>query len=75
MMLIRGLLYIYIILVLMDSILSFFPQFDRELWRKKLKEIADYSLNHIRKRLPPHLPLDFSPLILIALIQLIIFLW
>lgn len=72
---IRGILYIYIILILLDAILSFFPQFEREVWRKKLKEIADYSLNPIRKKLPANLPFDFSPLILITVIQLIILLW
>lgn len=72
---IRGLLYLYTILVLLDAILSFFPQFDREVWRKKLKAFADYSLDPIRKKLPAHLPYDFSPLIVIMLIQLIILLW
>lgn len=62
---IRGMLYVYIIIVLLDAILSFFPKFDQEIWRKKFKDLANLSLVPIRKRLPSNLPFDFSPIILI----------
>ncbi len=74
--LIRTLLNLYIILLIADSLLSYFPKFDREDWRLKIKKIADYSLDPIRKKIPAHhLPIDISPIIVILIIQLIKFLW
>lgn len=74
--LIRTLLNLYIILLIIDSVLSYFSQFDRENWRIKIKKYADYSLEPIRKKLPAHhLPIDISPIIAILIIQLVKFLW
>jgi len=74
--LIRTLLNLYIILLIVDSVLSYFPKFDREDWRLKIKKFADYSLDPIRKKIPAHhLPIDISPIIVILIIQILKFLW
>jgi YggT family protein len=73
---IRTLLNIYIIMLILDSILSFIPQFKTEEWRIKLKQMTDYTCDPIRKKLPPiHIPIDPAPLIVIILIQIFKFLW
>ena len=72
---IRTLLEIYIYALIFDAILSFFPELQKHRWRRELKKICDYSCNPIRKFLPAHLPFDFSPLIAILIINLLIFLW
>jgi YggT family protein len=72
---IRVLLNIYSALIFVDAILSFFPQFSQQEWRKKIKKLADYSLDPVRRKLPDHLPFDFSPLIVVTLIHLFILLF
>ena len=72
---ISTILQAYIFVLLVDAILSYFPQFSKNPYRLKIKKICDYSCDPIRKRLPPHLPFDFSPLLVILLIKLVIFLW
>jgi YggT family protein len=72
---IRTLLQIYIYALIFDAILSFFPELMKHNWRRQLKRICDYSCNPIRKILPPNLPFDFSPILVILIINLLMFLW
>lgn len=62
---IRLLISIYIFLLIAEAILSYFPQTMQYIWRKKLKKICDYSCDPVRRALPHHLPVDFSPMIVI----------
>jgi YggT family protein len=72
---IRTILEIYIYALIFDSIFSFFPDLSKYKWRKQLKMVCDFTCNPIRARLPPNLPFDFSPLLVILLINLLMFLW
>jgi uncharacterized protein YggT (Ycf19 family) len=74
-MIIRTLLDVYIYVLIFDAIFSFFPDLMKHNWRRQHKRICDFTCNPIRKRLPMHLPFDFSPILVILLINLIIFLW
>jgi len=74
-MVIRTLLDLYTYIVVIDAIMSYFPQLSVYNWRRKLKMIADYACDPIRKKLPPHLPIDFSPFLVVLIIKLLIFLW
>ena len=74
-MVIRTLLQIYIYVLIADAILSYFPDLNAQNWRRQLKRAADYSCEHVRKKLPPHLPFDFSPILVIFAIELLLFLW
>ncbi len=74
-MIIRTVLQIYSYLLIFDAIFSFFPDLMKQNWRQQHKKICDYTCNPIRKRLPPHLPFDFSPILVILLINLLMFLW
>lgn len=76
MQIIRTILNLYIILLIVDSILSFFPDYNSKDWRVKIRKMADYSCEPIRKKLPPmQIPIDLSPLIVIFLIEVFKFLW
>lgn len=75
MMVIRTILNIYIYVIILDAILSYFPNLQRQDWRMKIKKLADVSCEPIRKQLPPHLPIDISPILVIFIIELLSFLW
>lgn len=76
---IRLIIKLYVLLIMIDAICSFFPELSKHEWRRKLKKICDYSLNPVRKLLPHHLPFDFSPMIVVLglyiFIELFGFLW
>lgn len=74
-MIIRSLLNLYVCALILDAIFSYFPDLTKYLWRRKLKQLCDLSCDPVRKRLPPHLPFDFSPLLVILIINLFMFLW
>lgn len=74
-MVIRTLLDVYIFALILDAMLSFFPDLMKHNWRRQLKKICDLSCDPIRKRLPPNLPFDFSPILVIMLINFLMFLW
>jgi len=72
---IRFFLNLYIIVLIVDAILSFFPQLRHQQAVIYLRQAADFSCKPIRKLLPPDLPFDFSPIVVILAIQLIKALW
>lgn len=72
---IRFIINIYIFIVIADAILSYLPQFQNENWAKSIKKFADYTTKPIRKLLPPDLPVDLSPLLVIFLLNLLKILW
>ena len=72
---IRFILHLYVFVIILDSVLSYMPQYQNEPWAKFVKQLADYTLKPIRKILPQDLPFDFSPLIVIIILQLIPGLW
>jgi len=72
---IRTLLNLYVYALIFEAILSFFPELNKHKWRRQLQKTCDYSCNPIRKLLPPNLPFDFSPILVILIINLIMFLW
>ncbi|MCT4642727.1 MAG: YggT family protein [Bacteriovoracaceae bacterium] len=72
---IRFIIKIYIYIVILDAILSYFPQVKNQAWAKNIKKIADYTLNPIRKIMPNDLPFDLSPLVLILLLNFVMLIW
>lgn len=69
---IRLLIRFYTVLLMIDAILSFFPETNKYPWRAKLKKICDYTCAPVRRFLPNHLPFDFSPMIVIFLLYVFI---
>lgn len=70
---IRALLQLYIYIIIIDVLLSWMPQARSQKWAQKLHKIADASQKPIRELLPRDIPLDPSPMIVIILIQMLMF--
>ena len=75
MMIIRSLLALYMIALIIDAVMSYFPDLNKHQWRMYLRKVCDYSCDPIRKKLPPNLPVDISPVVVILLIELFKLLW
>jgi YggT family protein len=72
---IRVCLNIYIIVLIVDALLTFLPKYNKHPWALQVKKVADFSLTPVRKMLPPDLPFDFSPLVVILFIQILKAIW
>ncbi len=73
--LIRFVIDIYIMVLIADVILSYLPQFQREKWALFIHQAADIVCKPIRSALPRDLPFDFSPMIAILLLNLLVYLF
>lgn len=72
---IRFLIRLYIYLIIVDAVLSFFPSVRHYHWAKMVRRVANYVLDPVRKILPKDLPFDISPIIVIFLLNLLMLLW
>lgn len=72
---IRVLLNLYSLLIIVDAVLSYLPQYQEHSIAKKIKFFADFILNPIRRFLPKEWPVDVSPLVAIVFIRLVQLLW
>lgn len=72
---IRFFINIYIWVIILDSLLSYFPQYKNQQWAKFVKQAADFTLKPVRKILPADLPMDVSPLVVIIILNLLPLLW
>lgn len=72
---IRFIIDLYIFCIIVDSVLSFFPQVRGVAAVQYLRKICDVTQRPIRKYLPNDLPFDLSPVIVIFLLLLIKALW
>lgn len=72
---IRFLINIYTWIVLADVVLSYVPQYQHQQWAKTINKLAGFTLNPVRKILPADLPFDFSPIIVLIILQLLPALW
>lgn len=71
---IHVLLQIYIYIIIADVIMSYLPQMRNQEWARMLHKIADASQKPIRDALPKGMPIDPSPMIVIILIQILMYL-
>jgi len=72
---IRFLLNLYSLILVVDAILSYLPTVRAQVWAQKIKRTADFTLNPIRKILPPDLPFDVSPIVVILALRVVMALW
>jgi YggT family protein len=72
---IRFIIDIYILVLIGDAILSYIPSLQFHPLRKQVKRAADLSEAPVRKLLPPDLPFDPSPIIVIIILNIIKALW
>jgi YggT family protein len=73
---IRFIIDLYILIIVIDAVLSFLPQLRQEVWVLYIRQISGYSVNPVRKLLrryiPDSLPFDISPLIVILGLKLFV---
>ncbi len=69
---IRLIIDLYILLIIVDTIMSYLPQYRNQAWVSNIKKGADLTLKPVRKYMPPDLPFDFSPLAVIILLKLFV---
>ena len=72
---ITSLLDLYVLLLIVDVILSYLPKLKYRVWVIWIQEASDLTCRPIRGLLPSDLPFDFSPFIVILLINLLKVLW
>ena len=72
---IRALIQLYILLLVVNAFISYIPSLQKNQWVKELNKVCDFSCKPIRKYLPPDLPFDLSPLVVIVLLNLLMLLW
>lgn len=70
---IHALLQLFIYILIFDVLLSWVPQLRSQKWAEMLHKIADAPQRPIREMLPKDLPLDPTPMILIMLIQMLMY--
>lgn len=70
---IHALIDIFVILIVIDSVMSFVPnpQLQRHPVVLQLRKIVDVPMRPIRQLLPPNIPFDPSPIIVILLLRMI----
>lgn len=71
--LIHLILQLYIYVIIFDVIMSYFPQARGQKWAEILHKIADAPQKPIREMLPKDIPLDPTPMIIIILIQMLMY--
>lgn len=70
---IHQLLQLYIYILIADVLMSYFPQVRGQKWAEVLHKIADAPQKPIREMLPSNMPLDPTPMIVIILIQMLMY--
>jgi YggT family protein len=70
---IHALLQLFIYILIIDVVMSYFPQVRTQKWAQLLHKIADAPQKPIRDLLPSNMPLDPTPMILIILIQMLMY--
>ena len=72
---VRGLIDLYIFVLIIDVVLSYFPGIRNASYVVLIRRISDLTCAPIRRFLPRDLPFDFSPFIVILGLKFIVSLW
>lgn len=70
---IQAILQLFIYIIIADVILSYFPQAREQKWAEGLRKIADFPQRPIREMIPRDWPFDPTPMIVIILIQILMY--
>lgn len=66
-------LQIFIYIIIADVLLSWVPDVRRQPWAQKLHQFANIPQKPIRDMLPKDIPLDPTPMIIIMLCQMLMY--
>lgn len=67
-------LQIFIYIIIADVLMSWVPEVRRQPWAQKLHEFANIPQKPIRDMLPKDIPLDPTPMIIIMICQILMYL-
>jgi YggT family protein len=67
-------LQIFIYIIIADVLMSWVPEVRRHPWAQKLHEFANIPQKPIRDMLPKDIPLDPTPMIIIMICQILMYL-
>lgn len=73
--LIRLLLNLYVVIIIVDAVVSYIPNIANTPVFQFNKRLADLTLKPVRKMLSSDLPVDLSPLVVIILVFIIKAVW
>ena len=71
--LLHQILQLYIYFIIADIVLSYLPQYKTQKWAQFIHKAADFTMKPIREALPQGLPIDLSPMVVIILIQVLMY--
>lgn len=72
--LLHRILQLYIYIIIADIVLSYLPQLRSQKWAIIIHRLADATMRPIREALPQGMPIDPSPMVVIILIQILMYL-
>jgi uncharacterized protein YggT (Ycf19 family) len=73
-LIIHQLLQLFIWITIADIVLSYVPDARKQKWAQMIHKVADVPQKPIREALPKDIPLDPSPMIVIIVIQMLMYL-
>ena len=73
--LIRLVIDIYILVLVASVVLSYFPHLRHHPVVMRIHQASELTCKPIRKLLPPDLPFDFSPILVIIALRVLVFLF
>lgn len=72
---IRIIIQAYILILILNSALSYIPSLQKEVWVKKIHQFSEFTCRYVRPYLPKDIPFDLSPLVVVVILNLIMALW
>ena len=73
MILIHYILQLYIYVIIADIILSYVPNLRGQQWAQMIHKAAEVTCKPVRDLFPGDIPMDPSPMIVIILIQVVMY--
>tara|TARA_B100000925_G_scaffold289318_1_gene271925 strand:+ start:2852 stop:3073 length:222 start_codon:yes stop_codon:yes gene_type:complete len=72
---IRLLIQLYILILIINSFLSYVPSLRSQDWAAQINKVSELTCRYVRPYMPKDLPFDISPVVVIILLNLIMALW
>lgn len=69
---ISTLIDIYILVLIVDVILSYLPQYKSHPFTVRIRQMSDFTCEPVRRVLPPNeIPFDISPIVVIFILKIL----
>jgi hypothetical protein len=71
-MLIRLFVYLYCLILVLDVAIWFMPQFEKEPWAAKIRNMSNWTSSRVRNILSDKLPPFVAPIVVIVILMLLV---